>query len=86
MSVAWSDYGKYATDLFTDEAVEIIKKHGKDDKHREKEAQEEDGKKMEGSSKPLFLYLAHLAVHSANSYSPLQAPDDVVKKFEYIKV
>ena len=23
-------------------------------------------------SQPLFLYLAHLAVHSANTYSPLQ--------------
>ena len=68
MSIAWSDYGKYATDLFTDEAAKIIKKHGKKEKN------------------PLFLYLAHLAVHSGNSYAPLQAPGDVVKKFEYIKV
>ena len=37
------------------------------------------------SSVPLFLYLAHLAVHSGNPYSPLQAPDETVNKFSYIK-
>ena len=26
------------------------------------------------TSKPLFLYIAHAAVHSANQYNPLQAP------------
>ena len=52
MSVAWGDYGDYATDIFTREAEQIIRIH--DD------------------TKPLFLYLAHLAVHSANTYSPLQ--------------
>lgn len=36
-------------------------------------------------SQPLFLYLAHLAVHSANPYAPLQAPADIVAKFAYIK-
>ena len=36
-------------------------------------------------SQPLFLYMAHLAVHSANFYSPLQAPADAIGKFEYIK-
>ena len=36
-------------------------------------------------SQPLFLYMAHLAVHSANFYSPLQAPADAIRKFEYIK-
>ena len=34
---------------------------------------------------PLFLYLAHLAVHSANPHSPLQAPIETVKRFEYIE-
>jgi hypothetical protein len=36
---------------------------------------------------PMFLYLAHLAVHSGNPYLPLQAPPDpnVIKQFEYIK-
>ncbi|KAK2715585.1 hypothetical protein QYM36_010237 [Artemia franciscana] len=34
---------------------------------------------------PLFLYLAHLAVHSANPHSPLQAPRETVKRFEYIE-
>ncbi|XP_059472307.1 arylsulfatase B [Neocloeon triangulifer] len=37
------------------------------------------------TSEPLFLYLSHLATHSANPYLPLQAPDDVVKKFSYIE-
>ena len=50
MSVSWSDYGKYATDIFTDEAVEAINNHGN-----------------MNTSQPLFLYLAHLAVHSANT-------------------
>ncbi|XP_044748202.1 arylsulfatase B [Coccinella septempunctata] len=34
---------------------------------------------------PLFLYLAHAAVHSGNSYNPLPAPDEYVSKFSYIK-
>lgn len=37
------------------------------------------------TSKPLFLYLAHVAVHSANPYNPLPAPDSVVDKFRYIE-
>jgi hypothetical protein len=35
-------------------------------------------------TRPLFLYLAHLATHSANPYRPLQAPADIVNKFSYI--
>ncbi|GJQ65594.1 hypothetical protein Trydic_g7692 [Trypoxylus dichotomus] len=35
-------------------------------------------------SKPLFLYLAHAAVHSGNPYNPLAAPDDLVAKFTSI--
>ena len=50
MSVSWSDYGKYATDIFTDEAVKAINNHGN-----------------KNTTQPLFLYLAHLAVHSANT-------------------
>ena len=37
------------------------------------------------ASSPLFLYLAHLAVHSANTYSPLQAPQDAIDRHSYIK-
>ena len=57
-----SDYGVYATDIFTTEAVGIIRDHSR--ATNEVTRQQED--------KPLFLYLAHLAVHSANTYSPLQ--------------
>ena len=49
--MAWDDYGRYATDLFTDEAVSIINDHGEHHSNSE--------------TSPLFLYLAHLAVHSA---------------------
>ncbi|CAG0924779.1 unnamed protein product, partial [Notodromas monacha] len=34
---------------------------------------------------PLFLYLSHLAVHSANKEQPLQAPKEVVDQFSHIK-
>lgn len=37
------------------------------------------------TSKPLFLYLAHVAVHSGNPYNPLPAPDSTVEKFRYIE-
>jgi arylsulfatase A-like enzyme len=37
------------------------------------------------SSQPLFLYVAHTAVHSANPYSPLPAPDDTVAKIDNIE-
>jgi hypothetical protein len=31
---------------------------------------------------PLFLYVAHAAVHSGNPYNPLPAPDKIVAKFD----
>ncbi|KAL9983621.1 hypothetical protein ACROYT_G005820 [Oculina patagonica] len=37
------------------------------------------------ASKPMFMYLAHQAVHSANKNDPLQAPEDLIKKFSFIK-
>lgn len=39
----------------------------------------------DASSKPMFLLLSHLAPHGANIYDDMQAPDDEVEKFEYIK-
>lgn len=36
------------------------------------------------TTKPLFLYIAHAAVHSANPYNPLPAPDVEVAKFNHI--
>lgn len=61
MEPAWDLHGQYSTDIFTKEAVRLIKTHN--------------------ASKPLFLYLAHAAVHSGNPYNPLPAPDEVVAKF-----
>ncbi|KAG8194371.1 hypothetical protein JTE90_010987 [Oedothorax gibbosus] len=37
------------------------------------------------TSTPLFLYFAHQAVHAGNSYTPLQAPPEYVKRFSHIK-
>ncbi|XP_054266641.1 arylsulfatase J [Macrosteles quadrilineatus] len=37
------------------------------------------------TSKPLFLYLAHTAVHSGNPYNPLPAPDNDVAAFSHIE-
>lgn len=36
-------------------------------------------------SDPLFLYIPHLAPHAANTYDPLQAPQEIVNKFTHIK-
>lgn len=36
------------------------------------------------STQPMFLYIAHAAVHSANPYSPLPAPDNTVAAFPQI--
>lgn len=57
--------GKYATDLFTEEAIKKINAHD--------------------ASEPMFLYLAHQAVHSANKNDPLQAKEHLIKKFSFIK-
>ena len=66
MSVDWNSIGKYATDIFTEEAVNTIKSH-------------------DSENQPLFLYLSHLAVHSANAGDPLQAPEENIKIFNYIE-
>lgn len=34
---------------------------------------------------PMFMYMAHLATHSGNDDDPLQAPDEEIAKFSYIK-
>lgn len=36
------------------------------------------------TTQPLFLYIAHSAVHSGNPYNPLPAPDDAVARFPNI--
>ncbi|CAL1302037.1 unnamed protein product [Larinioides sclopetarius] len=37
------------------------------------------------TSKPLFLYLAHLATHAGNLFKPAEAPPEIISKFKYIK-
>lgn len=37
------------------------------------------------ASRPLFLYVAHAAVHCGNAYDPLRAPDETLEKFGHIK-
>lgn len=34
---------------------------------------------------PLFLYMPHVAPHAANNNDPLQAPQEIIDKFSYIK-
>ncbi|XP_022829572.1 arylsulfatase B [Spodoptera litura] len=63
--VAYDLFGKYATDIYTNEAVKLVEAHNK--------------------SEPLFLMVAHSAMHSGNPSEFLRAPDDVVDKFAHIK-
>jgi hypothetical protein len=67
LSAAWELAGRYATDVFTDEAVRIIQGH--------------DASPL---GPPLFLYLAHLAVHAGNRGKLLEAPQQEINKFGHI--
>ncbi|XP_001353949.3 arylsulfatase B [Drosophila pseudoobscura] len=42
-------------------------------------------REREGQEEPLFLVLSHLATHTANEDDPLQAPEEEIRKFAYIK-
>lgn len=57
--------GKYATDLFTEEAVRRIENHNT-----------RDG---------LFLIISHLAAHTGSETTPMEAPQEDIDKFKYIK-
>lgn len=63
--IHWDTIGQYATELFTDKAVEMIDRHNK--------------------KQPMFLYVSHLAPHSANPDDPLQVRDEDLPQFDYIK-
>ncbi|KAL0839915.1 hypothetical protein ABMA28_016532 [Loxostege sticticalis] len=63
--VAHELFGQYATDVFTNEAVRLIRGHNK--------------------TEPLFLMVAHSAVHTGNPWEPIRAPDKDIEKFAYIK-
>ncbi|XP_068907047.1 arylsulfatase B-like [Tenebrio molitor] len=64
-SPSWNDVGKYATDLFTEHAVEVIQNHNIDN--------------------PLFMMIAHLAVHTGNEGKWLEAPQETINKFQHIR-
>lgn len=36
------------------------------------------------TSKPMFMYFSHLAVHTGNADNPMQAPDEEIAKFSHI--
>ncbi|KAJ2950343.1 hypothetical protein O0L34_g8574 [Tuta absoluta] len=57
-------FGKYATDVYTEEAIRVIRAHN--------------------ASEPLFLMVAHSAVHSGNPWEPIRAPDRLVDSFSHI--
>lgn len=42
-------------------------------------------KEHAAKDQPLFLMLSHLAAHTANEDDPLQAPEEEIRKFAYIK-
>ncbi|XP_022191942.2 arylsulfatase B [Nilaparvata lugens] len=63
-TTAWHYQGKYATDVFTEEAEHIIQHHN--------------------ASKPLFLYMPHLACHAGNEGKWLEAPQEAINKFSFI--
>lgn len=41
--------------------------------------------KSHNNSQPLFLYIAHAAMHSSNPYNPLPVPDETVEKIKNIE-
>lgn len=64
MEVAYDLHGRHSTEVFTEEAVNIIHDHN--------------------TSRPLFLYLAHAAVHSGNPYNPICTVDKDASLFTNI--
>ncbi|XP_063375234.1 arylsulfatase I [Cydia amplana] len=65
MQVAHDLFGKYATDIYTDEAIKVITAHNK--------------------SEPLFLMVAHSAMHSGNPNEFIRAPDSEIERFKHIE-
>uniref|UniRef100_A0A2M4CI33 Putative arylsulfatase b n=1 Tax=Anopheles darlingi TaxID=43151 RepID=A0A2M4CI33_ANODA len=66
LAVNYKPNGTYATDYFTEAAVEIIRSHNR------------TGERM-------LLVLNHLAPHTGNDDAPLQAPEETIEKFAYIR-
>lgn len=63
MEVAHDLTGHYTTDVLAAESVRLIEEHAA---------------QTNGTGRPMFLYMAHAAVHSGNPYNPLPAPDATV--------
>lgn len=64
-TVAYDTNGTYATQMFTDYAVQLIREHD--------------------LSKPMFLMFNQLAPHAGNEDQPMQAPQERIDRFGYIK-
>ncbi|CAN7937131.1 unnamed protein product, partial [Ixodes hexagonus] len=96
---SWEGFQDYYTHImiFDWEGVMSLRGH---DFHRDlQQAKEDDGRyyttlmneetvkliKAHPVEKPLFLYLAHLAVHSGNEEAPLKAPEKYTTPYQDIK-
>lgn len=77
MEVAYDLDGLYTTDVLAAESVRLI------GEHRRKGAVNA----TTGERRPMFLYMAHAAVHSGNPspYNPLPAPEETVKEMANIE-
>ncbi|GLH05222.1 Arylsulfatase B, partial [Gryllus bimaculatus] len=56
--------GRYATDVFTERAEQVVADHD--------------------PRRPLFLYVAHLAVHAGNNGQLVEAPRPIADRFRFI--
>ena len=64
--------GAYSTELFTDEAIRIIRRYGRNE--------------TRGSpSNPLFMVLNHQTPHTANIFQPYEIPSRYLEKVSHIK-
>ncbi|BET01848.1 arylsulfatase b [Nesidiocoris tenuis] len=61
---AWEHVGRYATELYSSEAVRLIKDHD--------------------ATEPMFLYMAHTAVHAGHRGRFLEAPQGRTNSLKYI--
>lgn len=74
MELAYDLTDRYTTDVLAEESVRLIGEHKRTAAVNQ----------TTGRQRPMFLYMAHAAVHSGNPYNPLPAPAETVKNMDYI--